>query len=375
MVIFNEHLLKTDLTVTAYMALGDSINPRHRQAYYSSLPAYTIARCPLCQAENIERIDTYSVRYWPGVNYSGGRAVGSNEAIVHHCEHMALVQPFINFHGLVPSEAKKSLEREFGPEVPHVIGYLLEEGTCLAVIHALPVCRIEGERFVPRYTMFLVSYFSQQRPEDTRKQVVRRANLHFSCEVPVDIFAQPPDGTEHWWNLREWVAKGLLYWVDGNDPGLGLMTGDVQAFPYGEIAGRRYPYLGFVSTQEQPGASRDEFGGQKPRIKDFERFGDTLGITWHNILERGFRFQPDSYVAYYYLPPDDLVGPGHSVQISARDMKRFFLRRDEESELIEVVLEVAYAPGERTLGLTDNEAEAARWVRDADALLRSIKRI
>lgn len=373
--MFNVHLLKSDLAVTAYTALGDSINPRHRQAYYSSLPAYTIARCPLCQAENIERIDTYSVKNWPGINYSGGRAVGSNEAIVHHCEHMALVQPFINFHGIIPSEAKKVCEGEFGPEVPHVIGYLLEEGTCLAVIHALPVCRIEGERFVPRYTMFMVSYFSQKRPEDIRKQVVYRANLHFSWSVPVDIFAQPPDGTEHWWNLREWVAKGLLYWVDGNDPGLGLRTGDVQAFPYGEITGRKYPYLGYVSTQERILKRRDEFGGKKPRIKNFENLGKVLIIRWKKIEKEGFRFQPDSYVAYYYLPPENFVGEGHTVQISARDMKRFFLRRDEESELIEVVLEVAYAPGERTLGLTDNEAEAARWVRDADALLWSIKRI
>lgn len=70
---------------------------------------------------------------------------------------------------------------------------------------------LEGERFILRYTMFLVSYFSHKRPEDIRKLVVWRVNLHLSLSVLVTIFAQPPDGTEHWWNLREWVAKGLLY--------------------------------------------------------------------------------------------------------------------------------------------------------------------
>lgn len=212
--MFNEHLLKRELSVAAYTMLEDPLGSRNSQAYYSSLPAYVIARCPLCQAENIKRIDTYSVRYWPGINYSGGRAVGSDEAIVHHCEHMVLAQPFINFHGIIPSEVKKFYGCVFDPEVPHVIGYLLEEGICLAVIHALLVFRIEGERSIPRYTMFLVSYFSHKRPENIRKEVVWRANLHFSWSVPVDIFAQPPDGTEHWWNLKEWVAKGLLYWVE-----------------------------------------------------------------------------------------------------------------------------------------------------------------
>ncbi len=120
---------------------------------------------------------------------------------------------------------------KFGPEVPHVIGYLLEKGRdCLAVIHALPVCRIEGEAFVPRYTMFMVSYFSHHKPEDVRDDVKWFGNRGY-IEVPVDIFSEPPDGTDHWWDLKRWVADGLLYWVDGNDPGLGLRTRDPEAFP------------------------------------------------------------------------------------------------------------------------------------------------
>jgi hypothetical protein len=64
------------------------------------------------------------------------------------------------------------------------------------------------------------------------------------------IFPFAPGGRgstqEHWWNLRQWVSAGQLFWVDGDDPALGIRTHDIEAFPYGDIRGRtyfhRFPY-------------------------------------------------------------------------------------------------------------------------------------
>jgi len=398
--LFNLRLLQTSLTVKEYSNYSDDLYRTLRlPEYQQSLPEYLIARCPICSTEIIERLDTYSLKYWPGLQYEGGRSVpGGN--IVRQCEHFALVQPFINFNGLIPYEAA-ALDsffkdgNEFGPEVPHVIGYLLEKGRdCLAVIHALPVCRIEGEAFVPRYTMFMVSYFSHHKPEDVRDDMKWFGNIGY-MEVQVDIFSEPPDGTDHWWDLKRWLADGLLYWVDGNDPGLGLRTRDPEAFPYGEVRGRCVPYIGYVSTQERilKGEFRDEFGGKKPRIKAFQKikladeYGD-LGfkmiIDWEN--EKGasigcanyapgeFVIKSDGGMVLYYLPPANFVGVGHTVKILKRDMECFELQRDSASSLFEVVLCVKYSPGERTLGLTKDKNKAMFWINELNKLLKKNRR-
>lgn len=380
--MFNVHLLQLNLDVKGYEALRNG--PLYSGTYRAGLPAYVIARCPICKQENIERLDTYSLRYWPGINTYSGKSVWGEEAIVHHCRHFALVQPFVNFNGLEPLEARN----EYGPEVPHVLGYLLELGYwfepgCLAVIHALPVCRTENKTFVPRYTLFLISYFSKYEPEYIRDQVFK-FNAYF-WEIPyVQMFSEPPDGRESWWNLKKWVAEGKLFWLDTRQPTLELRTKDVEAFPYGNISGRTYPY--FESYPPQKGAKeipRPQFTGAKPRIKAFKRddvydeydsfFGRKVEIEWEGI--EGLGFMMSNYpVAYYCLPPENWVGPGKNVQILVREIWRFFLRRDAATGLTEVVMDVRYPPGERTLGLTDNEEEARRWVKVANAVKASIRR-
>lgn len=77
-------------------------------------------------------------------------------------------------------------------------------------------------------------------------------------------------------------------------------------------------------------------------------------------------------VAYYCLPPSNFFGEGRPVSILAREIRKFSLRKDKITRLVEVVLEVDYPPGERTLGLTGNEVEATRWVNNANKLLRRI---
>jgi hypothetical protein len=236
MTMFNQHLLKLELSVEEYRKFCDQdthakvlqFNP-----VWFNLPAYMIARCPFCQEENVERLNTYSLAQWDNTQWSN-RASFDATLVIHHCPHFVMVQSFINFNGLDGWGARGS----FGPEVPYVYGHLLEKGLCLAVIHALPICRIEDDAFVPRYTLFLVSHFSD-RPDEARR--ARRAfNAEYvNIEEALPAIILPPYTCQHWWDLRQWVAKGQLFWVDGTDPALGLRTGDLDAFLYGDIAGER----------------------------------------------------------------------------------------------------------------------------------------
>ncbi|MCC6603507.1 MAG: hypothetical protein IT327_09875 [Anaerolineae bacterium] len=231
---FNTHLLQLDIPVKKYKRLMKqrfSVSP---EGSLNWLPDYAIARCPFCLSKNVEKINTYSLLGW-SIRY--GKAVYSQRLAGTHCNHFALVQSFFHFHNIWPKEASG----QFCSEVPHIIGHLLENHQCQAVIHALPICRIESDEFVPRYTLFIISYFSEQ-PQKAYDSVIAFNAKYVEPGVAWPFIA-PPEGYEHWWNLDYWVQKEQLFWVDANDPELGIRTGDTTSFPYGNIEGRTWPYL------------------------------------------------------------------------------------------------------------------------------------
>jgi hypothetical protein len=233
--MFNQHLLKLELSVDEYRKFCDQrtrIEIVQFNPAWFNLPAYMVARCPFCREENTERLNTYSLAQWRHTQWEF-QASFDSKLVIHHCPHFVMVQSFINFNGLKARDAHGS----FGPEVPYVYGHLLEKELCLAVIHALPICRIEDDAFVPRYTLILVSHFSD-RPSEADRAISDFNAEYMDIEALMAIIL-PPSTCQHWWDLRQWVAKGQLFWVDGTDPALGLRTGDLDASPYGDIAGER----------------------------------------------------------------------------------------------------------------------------------------
>ncbi len=391
--MFNQHLLQLDLSVSAYEALGGRMG-RHAEAYYAALPAYLIARCPLCGIENIERLDTYSLREWPGMNLLNGTSLFGHHAIVRHCEHFALAQRFLNLRGVQSSEIYGSIK---GPEVPHVIGYLLKPGPfpvphaidrilreeefyCHAVLHALPICRLQGSCFEPAYNAFIVTYFSQN-PSHTR-EVVRAFNTFFRDPRALSMFWEPPDGREAWWDLRQWVTAGQLHWIDGSTPDLKLRTRAVTEFPYGDLEGRRYPYFirpHRLDTWKNPPTidtirpTVARFGWQWDYDQDGNDILDGLMVRWESLEDTAAFRLTRHPVAQYWLPEPETPHRVRSVNILIHDIKAFAARLDTESGKTEVLLDVHYPPGERTLGLTGKQDEAERWVADANQFLNTLK--
>ncbi len=395
--MFNRHLLQLDLSVAEYDALGGRLG-RRAEAYYAALPVYVIARCPLCGAENVERLDTYSLREWPGMNILNGTSIFGHHAVVRHCEHFALVQRFLNLRGAQSGEIYGALK---GPEVPHVIGYLLkprpfpvphtidhilreEDFYCHAVLHALPVCRPanadSAAHFEPAYNVFIVTYFSEN-PSNTH-EVVRAYNAFFRDPRTPPMFWEPPDGREAWWDLRQWVTAGRLHWIDGSAPDMKLRTRAATEFPYGDLEGRRYPYFihphRLDTWKEPPTISETRptivrFGWQLDYDQDGNDILGGLIIRWEGLKDTvAFRLTRHP-VAQYWLPEPDTSHRVRSVNILIHDIKAFAARPDEESGKTEVLLQVHYAPGERTLGLTAKHDEAHQWVTDANQFLDTVK--
>ena len=389
--MFNQHLLQVNLSVSEYESLGGRLG-RHAETYYAALPEYVIARCPLCGVENIERLDTYSLREWPGMNLLNGTSIFGHHAVVRHCAHFAVVQRFLNLRGAQPGEIYGTLK---GPEVPHVIGYLLkprpfpvphaidhilreEKFYCHAVLHALPVCRPEGVRFEPAYDVFIVTYFSEN-PSGTR-EVVRAYNAFFRDPRTPPTFWEPPDGREAWWDLRQWVKAGKLHWMDGHTSQ--ARTHAVAEFPYGDIEGRRHPY--FIRphrldtwkepptlAEGQPEISR--FGWQLDYDEDDNDVVGGLTIRWEGLKESAAFRLTRHPIAQYWLPEPETAHRVRNVNIFIHDIEAFATRAAAESRKTEVRLQVNYAPGERTLGRTGKHEEARQWAADANQFLNTVK--
>ena len=195
------------------------------------MPSYVIARCPFCSAKIIEKLDTYTIDEWKWFVTTVSRFVFHHDLVISHCSHFALAQIFFNFHGNLDEVRGSSIA---GKTKPYVIAHLLESGRCQAVMHALPICRIENDRFIPSYTLFVMSYFSKHPKETVRD--VERFNQNWAAAAEATLYLPLQYGEPSWANLPQWVAAGQLYWVDGNDPELNIRTRDIEAFPYGNIA-------------------------------------------------------------------------------------------------------------------------------------------
>lgn len=247
-------------TVPEYRALNRSLRDHkrvpgeeHRTTYWPLMPDYVIARCPHCGAPYTEKLDTYSLEWWSRphgdcVFSSFGKAIGQ------HCEHLFLTGVFLHLQGLMPE-----IQRGFICEVPHVIPCLLGEAfDCRAVLHALPVCRIEGEQFVPRYQAYFINYFAPRAQHQALNDEINAQAEQYRLRYdyiqlirPNSVSYSLGERPERWWGLKPWVEQGKLAWLEPDTPDLPLRTGPAEAFPYADIAGRIHPYEVTLPVTEQ----------------------------------------------------------------------------------------------------------------------------
>jgi hypothetical protein len=182
-----------------------------------------LARCPICGGTVREAVDTYSLNGLGWRNRQpdgyGWRSGGFYKA---DCAHVQIVAYGINLNGLLPDDVTQWVG--IGSERPYVMAPLLElEDTC-AVIHALPVRRA-GERSSGYYTLVFTTYFT------ANVAAFRAATRSFHREYTLLV---PGLGD---YELRPWVARGKLFWLDAGDPLLPLRQKPPGAFPYGHMQG------------------------------------------------------------------------------------------------------------------------------------------
>jgi hypothetical protein len=215
-------------------------------AAWEQMPSYVVGYCPFCSANSIEKIDTHSLHYWyPRPEKNG--CVFKNRQRAKDCHHFVAVHTFVNVNDKRPHpNPDLSISSFFNDngDLPFVIPDLLPNAfPAIAVMHALPICAIEGDAFVPRYSLYMITYYAED-PKAVKEYRWRNVNpdpgdFALLLEFP-DFMRRHPESA----NLQQWVERGKLQWLDPATPDLTLRTGPVAAFPYAGLTGfgRKYTY-------------------------------------------------------------------------------------------------------------------------------------
>lgn len=236
-------------------------------AYKQYLPALLYARCPLCGARCESAIDTgllptnmidYTIMYnaTPSMDYP--RPV---------CPHLVGTHAFFHLHGYIPEEVDY-LELDSG-EVPLVTPWFLDKLGGCAVLHAVPVCRLEQGELIPSYTRFFLTYFCHDPRQLLQATYAMQAEsvkseddyypytiasgyrvYHTGGHMPVgDGWETMKDHVrayyEEKYDLPRWARAGRLGYLDYSSPELPLRIGEGLELPelYRDIQGRRYYFL------------------------------------------------------------------------------------------------------------------------------------
>ncbi len=247
------------------------------EAYWKQLPTYLISRCPLCGKTYEGKIDAHSSKGWGTITSMPGRIFYSEKYESAECEHRIAIQKFTNLHGNKPLE--------FGGfrndlHVPFVTPFFVPNDIpSFAVIHSFGICRLEDKNgriynykvnafekklkkyrfrdgrditersaedtaalehaiFVPRYTAYAVTYYS----EDPRTVIKRRVDSEEEYgagdpEYRGLFLASMGEMTRapHAYDLPYWVEQEKLQWLDLESPDLPLKSGPVEDFLYVNI--------------------------------------------------------------------------------------------------------------------------------------------
>lgn len=258
-------------------------------AYWTRLPVCLLARCPICGARVTEPLDTFSlsgIGWWyneprgfgwfgpkPRSDYDSTRLMDPSYAA--ECEHVQAVHYGVNLNGIIPDDVRAVGDVVIGSERPGVWWPFLEqEGHC-AVIHALPVGRLDDDPWQPRYTVYFVTYFGLD------KAAFQRSLLPWKWYDP--NFLWQYDLTDY--ELTPWVAAGKLYWLGEAAAGFPLRQG-LAEFPYAGITGLE----GRWALDRNQGAKLlPPVKGMMPYMQGYPSLLDLAAKEKAALQARGFR--------------------------------------------------------------------------------------
>ena len=201
--------------------------------YMHHLPVYAIARCPFCDRQVTQHVDTHSLNGlgWErrGAGYGWAQELGGQIPLEQLCGHVRIIAEYLNLKGERPDDLFPDKVIRSGPETPSIMLVPMRAPGARAVIHQLPIGRFDEIVPRPHYSVYFLTYFT----ESAAAYDAATANwgVHYGRVEDQDVS----------YELVDRVRDGGLLWLDQDDPQLPLASPLVEAFPYGVIAGDRWP--------------------------------------------------------------------------------------------------------------------------------------
>jgi hypothetical protein len=251
--------LQIELTPDEYQKLTNnkaSVPPKHDKLA-PLLPTYSFAECPFCHTRFTDQFDTYHLP----LRFNPYELEGASlwHPIDKPCPHFYGVHSFLHLHHHEPSEVDAltyygydslAIGLDMGAgEVPYLTDWLISDKMeSYATIHALPICRPEDEQFVPTYTLFILTYFSES------------PGILYADYIAKITKVIPGEDCDGWtggyslvgrsvitsisYDLNAYAHRGRLGWLDYTQSDLPLAIAADQDLPaiYRNIEGMRHGY-------------------------------------------------------------------------------------------------------------------------------------
>ncbi len=248
-------LLDYKVTPTQYVQIVKQYTTRNGtlrpfnigEDYWEMLTTYTFARCPFCGKVYQQPADTYSLLGWSGFTVGLSKGYYDSPSITEPpCPHLFATQQFLNLHNHLPFE-RSYISCDSG-ETPYLTDWFFPDDLATRVIlHALPICRIVDEQFVPSYTVFSLTYFSEDEAQLRQRHFAwqREEGKGDSEYYPAGfVFPSESPSANNAYDLVVWAQRGQLGYIDHTTPGFPLKIGSAAALPaiFQKIEGRRCDY-------------------------------------------------------------------------------------------------------------------------------------
>jgi hypothetical protein len=222
----------------------DVISNQYRslvENYLHRLPIQRLAQCPYCETDILQPVDVFGLMGLHG-DLSAKRAffdLGGWQKPTpfrQTCPHAVCATVSVNLNGYTPDDLAPWLMGsaiQFLDSSPQVMVWPLIARYTSAVMHALPIGRLDDRELTHRYTMYVATYFAEEG-----------TNL-FTDEMWVsnDLGGPATRGVWRDNDLLKWVGAGRLSWMDPGDV-TRLVKGPAADFPYGKIAPSWYRIMG-----------------------------------------------------------------------------------------------------------------------------------
>jgi hypothetical protein len=269
--------------------------------FWRIIPEYILSICPFCDEPYRQQLDLYSLYGWSPRYYGDALRYSPNGH--HTCEHFTAVHGFLNLNRMKPRkrELYGGRLRSTEPEVPFISPCLLpDDPESRVVLHSLPICKIEGEAFVPTYTLYLLTYYAQDAAavlhrrltEWTGGQPLRYVTW---ADTRPSLYWEEVQDQPEVWDLELWWRSGKLLWIDPTS--MMLNAPDSTEFPYHPIQGVRHGYI-YKARKFSEFPTRVTMDQYQEHFRDLQRMQEE---SYQRSLKEGDTSKAPHIELYEYL--------------------------------------------------------------------------